>query len=91
MANTNNESISVTTSETTIRSGNSDIKGWVIQNTSKKNVGIAFQTPFVLADTVFLGPGEKMGVGDFDGRYNGPVFGKVATGTADVRLLEWGQ
>ena len=91
MANTNNAYISVGTSETLMRAGDPDIKGWILQNTSAVVVAIAFQTPFTFSETICLGPGEKIGIGDFDGRYNGPVFGKVLSGTADVRLLEWGQ
>ncbi len=91
MANTTFANVSVSTTATQILAASSDRKGAIIQNISTSDVYIGPNDTITTSNAVFLGPGEKFGVGDFHERWNSTIFGIVASGTADVRYWEWGQ
>jgi len=91
MANTTTGNISVTTTATQILAASPDRKAGIIQNISTSDVYIGPTNAITVANTIFLGPGEKFAVGDFHERWNSTIFGIVASGTANIRFWEWGQ
>lgn len=88
MANTNYNTVTVTTSATKIISANSRIRGWIIYNAGSTAVYYGPDDSITTANTVALTPGATILSSD-TANWKGDVYGIVATGTEDIRYWDW--
>lgn len=91
MANHGNFAVSVANTATLIQAADSCYKGRVFQNLSDQNLFVGTTASVTTSNGICIGPGQPWSMGGHMEGYRGEVYGIVATGTADTRVLWWGQ
>lgn len=82
--------LSVTDSATLIFSGSAARGGYIIHNASAVTIYIGGTSSVTTSNGIPLAATEKI-LADGPAAYNGSLYGIVASGTADLRYLEWGE
>ena len=91
MANTSYNTVTVTATATQIIAGDSQRKGLIIHNNSSATVYVGPDASITTANAIPILANNTLIMSGFQEAYRGPLYGIVATGTADVRYFDWGQ
>lgn len=86
----NYSNFTVTTSPSKIFQTNKNRGAWILHNNGINTIFIAIDSNVSSANGIPVLPDEKM-LEDGANSWKGDVYAVTATGTADIRTLEWGQ
>lgn len=81
---------SIANTATLIFSGNQARAGFILHNAGSQDIYLGGDSSVASSTGIPIAPGEKI-LADGSSAYNGTLYGIVASGTADLRFMEWGE